>query len=80
MENASLVPWLTLVGAGHLMLVNKRKPTALFSLYLLTMTLHPDPYSTFLTRSGVLAIPAYTASPAMACCPACCSSCSSTSP
>lgn len=54
-ENASLVPWLTLVGAGHLMLVNKRKPTALFSLYLLTLiTFILILYSTFLTRSGVL--------------------------
>ncbi len=54
-ENASLVPWLTLVGAGHLMLVNKRKPTALFSLFLLTLiTFILILYSTFLTRSGVL--------------------------
>jgi len=54
-ENASLVPWITLVGAGHLMLVNKRKPTALFSLFLLTLiTFILVLYSTFLTRSGVL--------------------------
>ena len=54
-ENASLVPWLTLVAAGHLMLVNKRKPTALFSLFLLTLlTFILVLYSTFLTRSGVL--------------------------
>ncbi len=54
-ENASLVPWLTLVGAGHLMLVNKRKPTSLFSAYLLTLiTFILVLYSTFLTRSGVL--------------------------
>jgi cytochrome c-type biogenesis protein CcmF len=54
-ENASLVPWITLVGAGHLMLVNKRKPTALFSLFLLTLiTFILILYSTFLTRSGVL--------------------------
>lgn len=54
-ENASLVPWITLVAAGHLMLVNKRKPTALFSLFLLTLiTFILVLYSTFLTRSGVL--------------------------
>ena len=54
-ENASLVPWITLVGAGHLMLVNKRKPTALFSVFLLTLlTFILILYSTFLTRSGVL--------------------------
>jgi len=54
-ENASLVPWLTLVGAGHLMLVNKRKPNSLFSAFLLTLvTFILILYSTFLTRSGVL--------------------------
>ncbi|MCB0769639.1 MAG: cytochrome c biogenesis protein CcsA, partial [Flavobacteriales bacterium] len=54
-ENASLVPWLTLVGAGHLMLVNKKKPTSLFSTFLLTLvTFILILYSTFLTRSGVL--------------------------
>jgi cytochrome c-type biogenesis protein CcmF len=54
-ENASLVPWLTLVAAGHLMLVNKRKPTSLFTTFLLTLgTFLLVLYSTFLTRSGVL--------------------------
>lgn len=54
-ENASLVPWLTLVGAGHLMLVNKRKETSLFSALGLTLiTFILVLYSTFLTRSGVL--------------------------
>lgn len=54
-ENASLVPWLTLVGAGHLMLVNKRKETSLFTTLLLTLiTFILVLYSTFLTRSGVL--------------------------
>ena len=54
-ENASLVPWITLVGAGHLMLVNKRKETSLFALFLLTfLTFILILYSTFLTRSGVL--------------------------
>lgn len=54
-ENASLVPWLTLVGAGHLMLVNKRKETSLFTVLFLTLiTFILVLYSTFLTRSGVL--------------------------
>ncbi|HRH39105.1 MAG TPA: cytochrome c biogenesis protein CcsA, partial [Flavobacteriales bacterium] len=54
-ENASLVPWLTLVGAGHLMLVNKRKETSLFAtLFLTLLTFILVLYSTFLTRSGVL--------------------------
>lgn len=54
-ENASLVPWITLVGAGHLMLINKRKDTSLFTTLLLTLiTFLLVLYSTFLTRSGVL--------------------------
>jgi cytochrome c-type biogenesis protein CcmF len=54
-ENASLVPWLTLVGGAHLMLVFRNKGTSLlwaFILILLTFILIL--YSTFLTRSGVL--------------------------
>ncbi len=54
-ENASLVPWITLVAAGHLMLVNKRKETSLYAAFLLTLlTFILILYSTFLTRSGVL--------------------------
>jgi len=54
-ENASLVPWITLVGAGHLMLINKRKDTSLFATLMLTLvTFLLVLYSTFLTRSGVL--------------------------
>jgi cytochrome c-type biogenesis protein CcmF len=54
-ENASLVPWLTLVGTGHLMLINKRKDTSLFTtLFLALLTFLLVLYSTFLTRSGVL--------------------------
>ncbi len=54
-ENSSLVPWLTLLGAGHLMLVPKNKGINLkaaivFSLTSFLLVL----YSTFLTRSGVL--------------------------
>ena len=54
-ENASLVPWLTLVAAGHLMLVNRHRPTSVYTTFLLTLvTFHLVLYSTFLTRSGVL--------------------------
>ncbi len=54
-ENSSLVPWLILLGAAHLMLVQKKKYNNLISTYVLTLggfifTL----YSTYLTRSGVL--------------------------
>lgn len=54
-ENASLVPWITLVAGAHLLVVNKRKPTALFSAFLfITVSFILVLYSTFLTRSGVL--------------------------
>lgn len=54
-ENASLVPWLTLVAAAHLLVVNRNKPTALFSAIFLTISSFLLVlYSTFLTRSGVL--------------------------
>lgn len=54
-ENVSYIPWLTFVGAGHLMLVNKRKNSSVFFLYLLTfLSFVLVLYSTFLTRSGVL--------------------------
>ncbi len=54
-ENSSLVPWLILLGASHLMVVQKKKYNNLISTYVLTLggfifTL----YSTYLTRSGVL--------------------------
>ncbi|MEY2938205.1 MAG: hypothetical protein RL062_794 [Bacteroidota bacterium] len=54
-ENASLVPWLTLVGGAHLLLINRRKPTSAFtSLILILSSFILVLYSTFLTRSGVL--------------------------
>ncbi len=54
-ENGSLVPWIVLVGTGHLLLINKRKETSLFTTLLLAMgTWLLVLYSTFLTRSGVL--------------------------
>ncbi len=54
-ENGSLVPWIVLVATGHLLLINKRKETSLFTTLLLAMgTWLLVLYSTFLTRSGVL--------------------------
>ncbi|MGB0165707.1 MAG: cytochrome c biogenesis protein CcsA [Luteibaculum sp.] len=54
-ENASLVPWLLLVGAIHLMLINRRKNVHLYSLFLFSMGAYAlVVYSTFLTKSGVL--------------------------
>lgn len=56
-ENASLVPWLTLVAAAHLLLINRhrKEPTALFSTYYLpVITYLLVVYSTFLTKSGIL--------------------------
>ncbi len=54
-ENASLVPWLCFVGAGHVMLVNKNRKISLFSTFFLPiLTFLLVLYSTFLTRSGIL--------------------------
>lgn len=54
-ENASLVPWLTFVGAAHLMLIHKNKGSSLFgALFLTLITFLLILYSTFLTRSGIL--------------------------
>ncbi len=54
-ENASLVPWLTLVGAGHVMLINRKKGRSTFTaLFLTLISFILVLYSTFLTRSGIL--------------------------
>ena len=54
-ENASLVPWITLVGAGHVMMIHKNKGQSLFAtLFLALITFILILYSTFLTRSGIL--------------------------
>jgi cytochrome c-type biogenesis protein CcmF len=54
-ENASLVPWMTLVGAAHVMLIYNHRQKALLSAYVLTIvTFFFILYSTFLTRSGIL--------------------------
>ncbi len=55
-ENASLVPWLILVAALHLMLVARKKQENLFPAFLFTFLAFIFViYSTYLTRSGVLA-------------------------
>lgn len=54
-ENASLVPWLTLVGAGHAMMIHKNKGQSLFTTFFLSLiSFILILYSTFLTRSGIL--------------------------
>lgn len=54
-ENASLVPWLTLVGGAHLLLIQRNKGASLvWSFILLILTFFMILYSTFLTKSGVL--------------------------
>jgi len=54
-ENASLVPWVTLVGAGHVMIINKNKGQSLFATFFLALiSFLLILYSTFLTRSGIL--------------------------
>ena len=54
-ENASLVPWMTLVGAAHVMMIFKSRGSSLLSCFLLcTLTFILILYSTFLTRSGIL--------------------------
>jgi len=54
-ENASMVPWLTLVAGIHTLLIYKHtgralKPTFLFFIFCFGLIL----YSTFLTRTGIL--------------------------
>ncbi len=54
-ENSSLVPWIILVAAAHLMLVFRARKAALRSTIALTiLAFLLVIYSTYLTRSGVL--------------------------
>jgi len=54
-ENASLFPWLTLVGAGHILIIYKARQQSLLSTFLFPIiTFILVLYSTFLTRSGIL--------------------------
>ena len=54
-ENASLVPWLTLIAAIHTLLIYKSTGRSLqTSFFLIALTFILILYSTFLTRSGIL--------------------------
>lgn len=55
-ENASLVPWLTLVAGSHVMLINRNKngQSVMTAIFLIFITFILILYSTFLTRSGIL--------------------------
>lgn len=54
-ENASLVPWLLLVGAAHVLIIFNRKGQSLMTAYILCIaSFLLILYSTFLTRSGIL--------------------------
>ena len=54
-ENSSIVPWLVLVAAVHVMIIGRRNATALKTSFILTIaTFILILYSTFMTRSGVL--------------------------
>lgn len=54
-ENASLVPWITMVAAAHVMVIYQKKKETLLSSYIFTLiTFLLILYSTFLTRSGIL--------------------------
>ncbi len=54
-ENSSLVPWLTMVGAAHLVILHKNKGGTLKSAMILSiLSFLLILYSTFLTRSGIL--------------------------
>src|SRR6478672_4226990 len=54
-ENASLVPWLTLIGGIHTLLIYKNTGHSLRAThFLFIITFNLVLYSTFLTRSGIL--------------------------
>jgi cytochrome c-type biogenesis protein CcmF len=54
-ENASLIPWLTLIGSVHVMLIHKSTGSSLHLAYLMViLTFVLVLYATFLTRSGIL--------------------------
>lgn len=54
-ENASLVPWLIMVGSGHLMLIQRKQGNSAMTLFILTtLSFCLVQYASFLTKSGVL--------------------------
>jgi cytochrome c-type biogenesis protein CcmF len=54
-ENAAVIPWLTLIGAVHVMIVYKNTGHAYFTaLFLTLISFVLVLYASFLTRSGIL--------------------------
>ncbi|GIV27740.1 MAG: cytochrome c assembly protein [Bacteroidia bacterium] len=54
-ENSSLVPWLLIVAAAHLMILNNKNKGSFFSTHFFSLAAFILVlYSTFLTRSGIL--------------------------
>jgi len=54
-ENASVIPWLTLIGAVHVMIVYKNTGHAYFTaLFLTLISFVLVLYASYLTRSGIL--------------------------
>lgn len=54
-ENASLIPWITMVGAAHVMIVNQHKNRSLYTTIFLTLiSFCLVMYASFLVHSGVL--------------------------
>ena len=54
-ENASLIPWLTLIGAVHVIIAFKNTGHAFFtSIVLVLVSFILVLYASFLTRSGIL--------------------------
>lgn len=54
-ENASLIPWLTFVGTGHILIIYKARKQGVLSTFIFPIiTFILVLYSTFLTRSGIL--------------------------
>jgi cytochrome c-type biogenesis protein CcmF len=55
-ENSSLVPWLTLVGSFHFLIIARKQQYALLSSFIfICLSYVLVLYASFLTRSGVLA-------------------------
>ncbi len=54
-ENSSLVPWITMVAAAHLLLIYRNRKSSLhWAFFMVIVSFLLILYSTFLTRSGVL--------------------------
>ncbi len=54
-ENSSLIPWIVLIAAGHLMIINQGKSRSMFSTFVFSLAGFVFViYSTYLTKSGIL--------------------------